>query len=78
MLHLDGNIVTAQQTWHSRRRLWEAIDTLPPLHIVVYLENLFLVEKLISNGADFNAVSFGWFLDGCERSENSRSQRNSF
>lgn len=60
MLALYDSSIGAQRGWSEGKDFWRNLTVPPPIHIAVFLGNMFFAANLVQEGADINAVNRGW------------------
>ena len=63
MLCLYDGTISAQEGWYDSRLWWQRdnFPVPPPIHIAVFLDSTYFVERLVKDGEDINSVlSWEW------------------
>lgn len=62
MLSLYDDSLLAQGEWSESKDFWLKDDSLPPhIHVAVFLNDPYLVEKLVEDGHDINELNSDWY-----------------
>lgn len=60
MLSLYDGSFMAQSGWYEGRDFWQTLVVPPPIHIAVFLKNLYFTRKVIETRGHVNAVNVHW------------------